>query len=307
MAVFLGVLAAFFFSITFVFNQLMAVDGGDWLWTAALRYLFMLPMFLLIVLLKKNSSVKKVVATIQSNWTSWFLWSQVGFGLFYIPLSFASTLAPGWLVASTWQITIVAGSLIAPFLTKDPELKQKSRITLRELFYFGIILLGIVIIEVQHITIGNAASSFLAFLAVLLAAFCYPLGNRKIMMLNHESGHLNTDERILAMIISSLPSWIICSIIGYIRSGLPSVGQLESSFIVALSSGVIATYLFFYATQMVHTNLKKLATVEATQSLEVVFSLLLGIILLHDALPSFVTVIGLVFVIGGMTLKVVKT
>lgn len=35
MAFLLGVLASFFFSVTFVLNQSMASSGGDWLWTAS--------------------------------------------------------------------------------------------------------------------------------------------------------------------------------------------------------------------------------------------------------------------------------
>ncbi len=38
--------------------------------------------------------------------TEWLLWSVVGFGLFYAPLSFSGAYGPGWLVASTWQMTL---------------------------------------------------------------------------------------------------------------------------------------------------------------------------------------------------------
>ncbi len=42
------------------------------------------------------------------------------FWSFYAPLSFAGAFGPGWLVASTWQITIVAGILLTPFFAVDP-------------------------------------------------------------------------------------------------------------------------------------------------------------------------------------------
>ena len=38
----------------------------------------------------------------------WFLWSSVGFVLFYAPLTFGSTFDESWLAAATWQLTIVA-------------------------------------------------------------------------------------------------------------------------------------------------------------------------------------------------------
>ena len=46
----------------------------------------------------------------------WLLWSPVGFGLFYAPMAFAVSAGPGWLLAGTWQITILAGILLAPLL-----------------------------------------------------------------------------------------------------------------------------------------------------------------------------------------------
>lgn len=254
MAFLLGVLASFFFSVTFVLNQSMASSGGDWLWTASLRFLFMMPFFLIIVIVKRNSQLRFVFHTIKENWKSWFLWSQVAFGLFYIPLCFASSLAPGWLIASTWQITIIAGSVLAPFLEPNLSKRKQSRISKQDGFIFSVILLGIVIIELQHMALANVTPLLVAFIAVLIAAVAYPLGNRKIMIVNHHTANLNTDERILAMLICSLPTWLICSSIGFFRSGVPGTAQVASSFLVAFFSGVIATYLFFLSTQMVHTN-----------------------------------------------------
>ena len=42
-----GALAALFFSSTFVLNRAMSLDGGPWVWSASLRYAFMLPILLL--------------------------------------------------------------------------------------------------------------------------------------------------------------------------------------------------------------------------------------------------------------------
>ena len=46
LAIALSLLSALFFTATYVFNRAAAVEGGHWAWTAALRYLFVLPLLL---------------------------------------------------------------------------------------------------------------------------------------------------------------------------------------------------------------------------------------------------------------------
>ena len=70
---------------------------------------------------------------------------------------------------------------------------------------------------------------------------------------------------------------------------------------MALFSGVIATWLFFYATDLVKHNARWLALIEATQSGEVVFTLLGGILLLGDAMPSAAGFAGIALILIGMT------
>ena len=68
--------------------------------------------------------------------------------------------------------------------------------------------------------------------------------------------------------------WLLCSVYALVTHGLPSSGQVIQSVSVALFSGVIATLLFFEATNLVRHNPKQLAVVEATQAGEVLFTLL---------------------------------
>ena len=82
--------------------------------------------------------------------------------------------------------------------------------------------------------------------------------------------------------------------------GLPSAGQVIQSVGVALFSGVAATLLFFWATDQVRRNPRQLALIEATQSGEVVFSLLGGVLLLGDPLPGALGLVGLCLIVGGM-------
>ena len=72
------------------------------------------------------------------------------------------------------------------------------------------------------------------------------------------------------------------------------------SLCVALFSGVIATVLFFQATDMVKHNPRQLAVVEATQCGEVVFTLLGGIFLLQDGVPDKAGLVGIAVIVAGM-------
>ena len=111
-----GLLASQFFAVTFVLNRSMNLDGGYWMWSACLRYIFMLPMLLLLV--RKQHGLREVLDEIRKHSAKWILWSTVGFGLFYLPLTMASIYGESWFVAATWQITIVAGVLLAPLFGK---------------------------------------------------------------------------------------------------------------------------------------------------------------------------------------------
>ena len=84
-ALWFGILGALFFAFTFIFNRSMNLAGGSWMWSASLRYLFSLPM--MAVLVWQKGELKGVLSAIaRAPWT-WLLWSTVGFGLFYAPLS----------------------------------------------------------------------------------------------------------------------------------------------------------------------------------------------------------------------------
>ncbi len=227
---------------------------------------------------------------IKSNTGKWILWSTVGFGLFYLPLTAASLYGESWFTASTWQITIVCGVLLTPLWGKS--------IPIKNLLCSCIILAGIVLLEYSHIGTMSLRGNLIAFGLILIAAFSYPLGNRKMMELCPKD--FSTTQRVFGMTLCSMPFWIICSIYAVFNSGLPSSSQVLQSFIVALFSGVIATMLFFEATRLVQNNAKQLAVIEATQSGEVVFTLILGLIFLGDPMPSLLGIIGIIIIVAGM-------
>ncbi|MEY8348000.1 multidrug resistance efflux transporter family protein [Bacillus cereus] len=294
-AIIAGVLASFFFAFTFILNRAMDLQGGSWIWSASLRYYFMVPLLVIIVLYRGN--LKQLLQYMKSNPKEWFVWSIVGFGLFYAPLSFAGAFGPGWLVASTWQITIIAGILLTPLFATN---SLHKKIPMKELMMSGVILLGVLLMQVEHASSLGIRETVLCVVPVIVAAFAYPLGNRKMMQVC--KGELDVFQRVLGMTLASLPFWFLLSGYEVATGGLPSSDQVFQCFIVAISSGLIATVLFFFATDLVKDDPQKLATVEATQSGEVLFALLGELIWLSAPFPSSLSWIGMSLVVLGMIL-----
>jgi hypothetical protein len=300
----LGTMAAFFFAFTFIINRSMELEGGSWIWSASLRYFFMVPFLLLIVYWRKN--LKPLIVEMKNNPRAWLLWSIVGFGLFYGPICFSAAYAPGWLIASTWQITIISGSLLAPFfletvMTQQGPVKIRGRIPMKSLALSSIILLGIILMQVERAADSlSLMEVLLGVLPIIVASFAYPLGNRKMMDVC--GGRLDVFQRVLGMTLASMPLWIVLAIYGLFTVGPPSVGQSIQSGIVAITSGVIATVLFFQATDLVRGNMQKLGNVEATQSISVLFVVIGELILLKAALPSIISWTGIMLVMAGMVL-----
>ena len=299
----LGVLAAIFFAVTFILNRAMDLAGGSWIWSASLRYFFMVPFLLIIVICRKK--FLPLWEELKKRPIPWLIWSTIGFGLFYGPICFSAAFAPGWLIAATWQITIISGSLLAPMFheivwTERGMVKQKGKIPFKGLLMSLIILLGIILMQVEQSNELTPMELALGIIPIILATFAYPLGNRKMMDIC--GGRLDVFQRVLGMTLASLPFWIILSIYGLFTVGPPSMNQAVQSGIVAISSGVIATVLFFHATDLVRGNMQKLAVVEATQSMEVLFALVGEWVILNAPLPNIISWMGILFVMVGMTL-----
>lgn len=299
----LGICAAFFFATTFVLNRAMEVSGGSWIWSASLRFFFMIPFLLMVVMRRRN--LKELFHVMKESPGAWVLWSTVGFGLFYAPLCFATIYSPGWLVAGTWQFTIIAGSLLAPLFfqvmqTPQGPIKIQGKIPKKGLLFSLIILVGIGFMQLEQASDLTLKELSLGIIPVVIASFAYPLGNRKMMEI--VDGRLDVFQRVLGMTLASMPLWIVLSIYGFVTVGAPSVNQTFQTIIVALSSGVIATVLFFKATDMVKDDMQKMASVEATQSMEVLFALIGEMIFLSIAFPSMISWVGMLLVILGMVL-----
>jgi len=287
-----GIMASFFFSFTFVLNRSMQLSGGYWMWSASLRYMASLPFLALLVW--KEGGFAPVFSAMRRNRLAWFVWSMVGFGLFYGPLTFASQYGTSWFASATFQITIVAGAIMSPLFGQA--------------FPWGniamnlLILAGVFVLQLSAaLSTGAGAvegSIWLFLLPTLVAAFAYPLGNRKMMQIC--SPEITATQRVFGMTLWSQPLWILLSVLAWRQAGPPSNGQLLQSGIVGLFAGVVATVLLFKATNIVRHNPKQLALAEATQCGSVVFSTLAGILFLKDPLPSGLGFLGILLIVVGM-------
>jgi drug/metabolite transporter (DMT)-like permease len=163
-----------------------------------------------------------------------------------------------------------------------------------------IILLGIILMQLEHTKHISMANLWLGVIPIVIASFAYPLGNRKMMEVSE--GRLDAYQRVLGMTLASLPFWFLLSLYGFFTVGAPTKMQSFQSLLVALFSGVIATVLFFMATDLVRGNMQKLASVEATQSMEVLFALAGELLFLSLPIPSPLSWFGIFIVIMGMIL-----
>ena len=288
----LGIISSFFFAFTFILNRSMNLSGGYWIWSASLRYLFSLP--ILLVLVGVQGKLKPVFAAIQKAPGAWLLWSTVGFGLFYAPLTWASDFGPSWLTVSLWQLTIVAGVFLNPLWGKKVPLNSLGAVL--------VILAGVFLIQSESILSGEAGGEALICVGLIaVAAVAYPLGNRKMMTLCGEE--LDTPQRVLGMTICSVPFWLVLSAVAVGQNRLPDGNQLFPAFLVGLFSAVIATLLFFQATNLAKSDPRLLSVAEGTIAGEIVFTLIGGVVLLKDPLPSAVQFVGIAVIIAGMLLN----
>lgn len=297
LAIALSLLSALFFTATYVLNRAAAVDGGHWAWTAALRYLLVLP--LLLPLMPWQGGIAPVWKAIRAAPGAWLLWSGVGFVLFYMLLCYAAASGPSWLVAASFQTTVVAGMLCAPLLYDD----ARARIP-RAGFGVGLLVVaGVLLMQLGHAHGVLDAQAWIALLCVVASAFAYPLGNRGLLLhLERRGIELNATQRVFGLTLASQPAWLALSAWAWLHAGPPATSQLWLALGVALSAGVVATILFFQATGMVRDNATALGAAEAMQAAEVLFAMLLGVLFLGEAWPRGQALAGAALVIAGIVL-----
>ena len=295
LAVAIALASALFFTCTYVLNRAAATAGGHWAWTAALRYLITLPIMLAVM--PWQGGAKPVWRAIRAHPGAWLLWSGIGFGLFYVLLSFAAASGPSWLVAGTFQLTVIAGMLCAPFLYRD----ARARIPRPALAAGLVVVCGVLLMQVGFSGGHLDRNAWIALAAVAVSAFAYPLGNRGLLLHLERAGiELNATQRVFGMTLASQPLWWLLAAGTYVTVGAPSGNQVLLGAGVALGAGVIATVLFFQATGMVRNDPSGLAAAEAMQAAEILFATLIGALWLGEAWPHGRALWGALLVVTGI-------
>ncbi len=295
----LGLVSGLFFSSTFVLNRLMSLEGGHWVWSASLRYIFMI-LFLLIVirLFQGRQTLTALLKLYVEHLLFWTVAGSIGFGCFYALLCFSADYAPGWVIAATWQLTIIASLFVLMFF---------GRVFPKRIWVFStIVVVGVGLVNTSHITTFHFVEFAKGAFPVLIAAFCYPFGNQLVWESKHGHKHFpkidsplleNAFNKVLLLSLGSLPFWIV--LVAFIHPPMPSTGQVLNTALVALLAGFVATTLFLLARHQAHTS-SELAAVDATQSSEVIFALLGEILFLGTALPNAQAWIGISLVFIGL-------
>lgn len=296
-AVGLALVSALFFTFTYVFNRSLVTSGGHWAWAVILRYLFTLP--LLAMVLPWQGGLGELPTELRRHARPWLLWSAVGFVLFGVPLTWAASSGPSWLVAGSFQTTVLAGPLLAPLIYRD----GRRRLAWRTLALGALIVAGVFALQWGHAQGQLSRGDWLAIGAVVLAAFAYPLGNRKLLLhLEQGSSQLNAVQRVFGMTVCSWPLWLLFALVAWFTIGPPTGREALLAGGVALSSGTIATILFFRATDMVRSDPTALAAVEAMQAAELLFASLLGVLFLGESWPQGYAAFGALAIIVGIAL-----
>ena len=297
-----GLLAALFFSSTFVLNRAMSLDGGHWVWSASLRYLWM-ALFLVAgpIVIGRRRLLHDTLRLFQRHWLFWLAAGTVGFGIFYAGITFAASYAPGWVVATTWQTTVIASPIVLLIYGK--------RVPLRGVFFTLLIFAGVVVVNLAQVQHATWRTVLLGGLPVLISAVAYPAG-LQLLWEARAGGHTRIPHiidpalddsfaRVLLLTLGSLPFWLV--LITLNQPPAPSTGQWLSTALVALLSGVVATSLFVYARHHAR-NAYELAAVDATQAGEVIFALLGEVFWLGGTLPGPAAAVGVALTLLGLVL-----
>lgn len=303
-----GFLASLFFSSTFAINKYLNVDtGGHWYWTAALRYIYVFILINAVILIK--SGFTDLVETYKCyfrNILFWLFAGGIGFGVFYMSLCYAASFSDGWVLASTWQTTILFTPLVLYLLGE--------KVNLKGVYYLLLMFIGVICINSYAFDSfdSNLANSIIP---ILIAAFSYPLGNslckyasegkyKKLSVANYEVSRKPLNQ-ILLMVLGALP---IIGLTGLIVQPIePTKEQYLYIIIVAILTGVIATFFLYKARSYANEDANALAFADGTQALESPLALFWGYLCFSEELPNFVGIVGLILLTLGMYLFYTKS
>jgi hypothetical protein len=207
------------------------------------------------------------------------------------------------MIATTWQTTILATPIILICFGR--------RVPTKGLLLIGLVFVGIVLVNIEHAVSSTAQEVIPGGVPVLIAAFPYPIGNQlvwearlrgrgRIPSIRQEAVR-DSFACALLLTIGSIAFWITLVLI--IAPPPPSSGQLINIALVALFSGVVVTSLFPHARHLcAHPG--QIAAVDATQAMEVIFSLIGEIVFLQGIFQGRIGVAGVALTTFGLTVYV---
>lgn len=293
-----GLLSSLFFTVTFLINRSISLEGGHWFYSGGLRLIYAIVLFSMgFIIFKGFDYFKLIIKEYLSNLKFWTIAGSIGFGGFYSLLCYSAAFSPAWIVATTWQITIVSSLFVLTFFGK----KLSKRIWFFTIFIFT----GIILVNLSHFEISNLEALFLGSIPILVASFCYPIGNqmvweekkkRKDKNKNFEIIN-NSFVKVFLLVLGSFPFWIVL----YFLSDPvdPNTSQYISVAIITIISGILATSLFLYARSNADSS-SKLMLVDSTQASQVFFALSGEMLFFNATFPNTIGVIGLLITIIGL-------
>lgn len=293
----LATLGAMLFSSTFLLNRLMATTGGSWVWTAVLRYAYTALILTGGLLLRGEWA--GFWRFWRDSWRLWVLWGSVGIGVFYSLVAVAAEFSPAWLIAGSFQLVLLSGLLLTPFIYPD----HRAQLNLPALRMAGVVVVGVLLMQVENVAQGFSAKALLGFGMIVVSTFLYPLANRKVLLyLETAPVRVSAVQMVLGLTLGSLPFWALVAGWGGLTGPGPTPQQWGYTFVVALLAGVVATGLFYYALALAGPNATLLGAVEATQSVELLTTVAIEVTLLGAPLPSPLSWAGMALVVLGIVL-----
>ncbi|AMT97467.1 MULTISPECIES: multidrug resistance efflux transporter family protein [Psychrobacter] len=192
----LGLLAGAFFSSTFILNELMSAAGGNWFWSASMRYVFMLLIVTAIIAMQHGADrIKELMTIFCQHWVFWCITGSIGFGVFYTGICYAADHVAGWVVAATFMFTVVTSLLV---LVAFGQRFDKKFIAYALLVFVGVAMVNVS--EGMHAASAldaNAASMkdmlLYGALPALIAAFSYPIGNQLVWQVSYNNRKQRAD------------------------------------------------------------------------------------------------------------------
>jgi len=277
-------------------------------WTASLRFILYMPLFLTLWLVTKKNGMELLKSTGQAfaaHWKFWCIAGGIGYGLFYAPFIIVFYYVSGWVVASTWQMVIPASIPVILLLG--------GKVPFKAVVFSLLVCVGAVLVNVGEAR-NVSGNLLMVFLCGIISVFAFPIGAQMLNVACNEGRGIiprisepnvreSAPAQVLLMTLGSLPFWFVLIFVFTLVRGLPAPtgSQWLYTGVLALTSGVVATAVFYYALNSTRNGVEA-AVLYATGGGEVIFALIGEIIFLSGAAPTFIEWGGIVLIFVGLAL-----